>query len=239
VYLYGGISKGRLIEKDLVDINDCKPCNYENINLNCTRPLYFVNQISILSTFDTKHDYKLSNLLKVYHWSCLVVLAVCVLLFILIASIKSTLWKSFWGYVDPLIGRRDNLTFHSFSFTLYLLALIPLLEIVRNELLASLIAVKEVKIDTLDDLLDPKVIVYMFKDPKQWRKESEMIGDVQLKEKLKSFFTKVGNQTSVEDWIKLLQNPDQLRGTERKSACIHDDFQMRRMKVSNFLVIKK
>jgi hypothetical protein len=244
--LYGGISnqiltnaKYVMMENDQIDLVGCKPCEYRETNLHCTRPLYLVNQISILSTFDTKHDYNLGNLLNVYHLSCLVTMAVCVLLFISITSLKSTLWKSFWAYVDPLIGRRDNMTFKCFSYTIYLLALIPFLEIIRNELLASLITVKEVKLDTLDDLLDPKVTVYMFINHNYWSHESEMIDDVQLKEKLKSLFTKVSKQTNVEDWLKLLQNPDELRGTERKSACIYDDYRMRWIKVINFLVVKK
>ena len=130
-----------LIEAKQIDVIDCKPCDYHDYtqgrHLNCTRPLYLLNQISILSSFDTIHDYNLINLLNVYHWSCLVMLAVCVLLFILISSLKSTIWDSFWAYIDPLIGRKDNKTFKSFSYTIYLLALIPFLEIIRNELLAS------------------------------------------------------------------------------------------------------
>src|SRR5581483_6785621 len=173
---------------------------------DCTRPLYLVNQISILSTFDTIHDYNLRNLLNVYHWSCFVMMAVMILILIRLASYKNTLWKSFWSFIDPLVGEGNNHSIKCFSYTLYLLALIPFLEVIRNEFMTSLIAVKEVKLDTLDDLLDPEVTVYMFKSPQYWKNESKMIDDDVLKTKLNILFTNVGNKTSIEDWLKLTKS---------------------------------
>ena len=223
-----------LLKSEQIDVDECKPCDYrintQERNLNCTRPLYLLNEISILSTFDIKRDYNLSNLLNVYHWSCFVVLAVCVLLFILISSLKSTLWKSIWAYIDPLIGRYDNTTFKSFSYTFYLLALIPFIEIIRNELLASLVTMKEVKSDTLDDLLDPEITVFMFREIKYWKNESRLIADELLERKFDSLFEK-STHSSLGSWFEMFNNPDQLKKKVRRMACLHDEFSIKMAKV--------
>src|SRR5581483_3441593 len=107
--MFGGISKyilkmrkNIMMVKDAIDLIECKPCEYRHINQHCTRPLYLVNQISFISTIDTKHNYDLTKLLKVYHWSIWLTLAALVSILILLANNKYTFWKSFWSYIEPL-----------------------------------------------------------------------------------------------------------------------------------------
>src|SRR5882757_1050274 len=130
--MFGGISKDILkerknfmMEKDEIDLIECKPCEYRETNHSCTRPLYLINQVSFLSTFDTKHDYDLTKLLKVYHWSSWIILILMNFILISISSYKNTLWKSFWSFIDPLFGDGNSLSLKCFSYALYLLALIP------------------------------------------------------------------------------------------------------------------
>src|SRR5581483_1723550 len=61
----------KLMQANLLDIRNCKPCDYylmiSKYKLNCTRPLYLSNQISIISTVDQFHDHESMKCLKVYH----------------------------------------------------------------------------------------------------------------------------------------------------------------------------
>src|SRR5882757_3993574 len=180
--MFGGISKDILkerknfmMEKDEIDLIECKPCEYRDTNHSCTRPLYLINQISFISTFKTKHDYDLTKLLKVYHWSSWITLAAMISILILLANNQNTFWKSFWSFIDPLFGKGNSLSIKCFSYALYLLALIPIIEIVKNEILASLMIFKELKFDTLDDFINPKVVVWMLDNPNYWRRECKKI----------------------------------------------------------------
>jgi hypothetical protein len=151
---------------------------------------------------------------------------------ILLTSYNNTLWKSFWAFIDPLFGKGNSLSLKCFSFVLYLLALIPFLEIIRNELLTSLVSVKEIKSDTIDDLLDPRITVYTFVDPQYWKSESKMIDDIQLRNKLQAFFDKIGKRSEPEDWFNLMQDTHKLKSIGRNYAFIDYEYQIRRVQVS-------
>jgi hypothetical protein len=220
---------------DQIDVLDCYPCDYNlghKTKIGCTRPLYLINGLSILSTFHTKHDYNLSNLLKVYHWSSWLTLVTMIFILILLTSYYNTIWKSFWSFIDPLLGSGDSNSLKCFSFALYLLALIPFLEIIRNELLASLVAVKEIKSETIDDLLDPKITVYMFQKPQFWKKESEKIDDIQLRVKLQALFTKIGKSSGINDWLNLMQDTHKLKSVGRNYAFFSNEYKIRHVQVS-------
>jgi hypothetical protein len=225
-----------LLEFDQIDVIDCDPCDYYYHKfvrqIGCTRPLYLINRLSILSTFDTKHDYDLMNLLKVYHWSCWLTLAAIISILILLASYNNTFWKSFWSFIDPLLSKGNSHSIKCFSYALYLFALIPFLQIIQNELLANLVAVKEIKSDTIDDLLDPKITIFMFHDRESLRRDIDKVDDFELRVKLQSLLTKIGKTSSLEDWINLTQEPDQMRRIGRNYAFMNDEYSLRWTQVS-------
>ena len=151
---------------------------------------------------------------------------------ILLANNKYTFWKSFWSFIDPLFDKGNSLSIKCFSYTLYLLALIPIIEIVKNELLTSLVVYKELKFDTLDDFINPKVVVWMHDNPNYWRRESEKINDTQLSLKLQTLFKKIDKPYNIHDFISLIQSPDKLRKVGRNYAVIEDEFSLKWFKVN-------
>ena len=118
------------------------------------------------------------------------------------------------------------------SFALYLLALIPFLEIIRNELLTNLVAVKEIRSDTIDDLLDERITVYMFENPLWWKNESEKVDNVPLRVKLEALFTKIGKRSGVNEWLNLIQDTSKVKRVGRNYAFFDDEHKIRWVKVS-------
>ena len=87
---------------------------------------------------------------------------------------------------------------------------------------------KEMKSDTLDDLLDPELTVFMFKEPKYWKNESRMINDEQLKTKLENLFDKL-NYSSIDGWLEMFQNYEMKK--IGKMAFLDNEFTMKWVKV--------
>lgn len=164
-------------------------------------------------------------------------LALMISILITLSSYKNTFYKSFWSFIDPLVGKGNSLSLKCFSYALYLIALIPFIEIIRNELHSSLLVMKEIKFDTIEELLDPKVVVIMFKDPIYWLKESARINDVELSIKLQLLFKKIDKQFNSDDWMILIQNKDKFRKVGRNYALIEDEFSMRWFKVNSYFIL--
>jgi len=121
------------------------------------------------------------------------------------------------------------------TYGAYILALIPFLEIIRNELLANLVAVKETSYHTIDDLLNPKTFIFMNGDFDYLREENRKLDhDSELREKLEKLLDKIGKRSSASDILKLVSNPDQLKKIGRNIVLIDDEYSMRWLEVSKF-----
>jgi hypothetical protein len=213
-----------------VDIVNCDPCNYNKEGflgtLGCTRPLYLSNQFSFISTVDRIDDYDLKSMLKVYHWNTWISFGILFLTIISITSMKSTLWNSFWSFIAPLFDQTNPRAIKSFIYVSYLLTLIPFLGIIKNELLANLIAVKEKSYDTIDDLVQSNVTIFMFEDINYLRMENSKINDVEFRENLDKLFDKIGKRSRVGDWIKLVNNRKEVLKVGRNYATINNEYAM-------------
>jgi hypothetical protein len=64
--------------------------------------------------------------------------------------------SSIWIYYQPLIGK-SNIRKPNLLYLLWLLMIIPMVEIFRNDLLANLISAPTQMADTIDDLLDTRI----------------------------------------------------------------------------------
>jgi hypothetical protein len=221
----------QFMQANLLDVKDCKPCDYslmisKPFELKCTRPLYLSNQISIISTVDLYHDYEPTKCLKVYNWKVWLVLEMIIFFLIAFTLIirKVSLRKAFWSFVNPLFHQNvSTRAINCFTYTTYLLALIPFIEIIRNELLINLVTIREFKVDTIDDLLNPKIRVYMFDDKDYWLKEIEMLDEEgELKDKLKSLFHKTKHY-SLQQWFEFTLNSGKIG---RNYAAIEDEYSM-------------
>jgi len=192
--------------------------------------MYLINDISFISTVNKNHQYDLAKLLKVYDWTVWLTLTLTILILIALASVKYTLWKSFISFTEPLFGKGNPLAIKCFTYVTYLLALIPIIEIIKNELLSSLVAMDEIKSDTLDDLLNPNVFTGIFDDIPYYFEESEKVDEEILKRKLIALFNKT-KEITLEFLLKL-HNPEESNKIKRDFAIIDDDISLRNIQVS-------
>jgi hypothetical protein len=100
--------------------------------------------------------------------------------------------------------------------------------------LANLVAVKETSYDTIDDLLNPKVYIWMWGDLEFLREENKLVDDSQLREKLEKLFDKIGKRTSASEMLKLLSNPDEAKKIGKNFVVVGDQYFLRNIEVSKF-----
>jgi hypothetical protein len=229
-YIYDGHyhSSHDFAANNHIDIHNCKPCHYNQRvleKIGCTRPLYLSNELSILSTVDKIDEHDLTSMLKVYNWDTWITFMVFLFILISFSSIKTTLWNSFWSFFNPLFGQENPHALKSLTYVFYLLALIPLLEIMRNELLVKLVAVKEKSCDTIDDLMNPNVKVFSF-NMNYINHVNKIVEDTQLRQKLEKLLKKIGKSKGVADWIELIQNPEEIKKVGRNYALIDSEYSM-------------
>lgn len=192
--------------------------------------MYLLNDISFISTINKNYQYDLTKLLKVYHWNVWLTLTMTILTLIAFSSMKYTLWKSLISYTEPLLGKGNPLAIKCFTYITYLLALIPIIEIIKNELLVNLVAIEEIKSDTIDDLLSPNVVTLIF-DYKDYIQESKQLDEEILSRKLSNLFIKTKAASS--EYVLELRNPDELKKLGRNIAIMEDDFSLKYIQVSN------
>jgi hypothetical protein len=140
--------------------------------------------------------------------------------------------KSFWAFIDPLLGEGNPLAIRSFTYVTYLLALIPFLEIIRNELLVNLVLVKERSSDTIEDLLDPKVFVFLFDNKEYWEKECLKLDDPQLKANFEQLLSKISSKSNMNDLFELILDKNKVKKVGRNFAVIWNQYDIRYMDVS-------
>jgi hypothetical protein len=236
------VNTTQLLNDNKIDAIDCKPCDYSYFqmnhpNLDCTRPLYLSNKISIMSTIDTKQGYDLTRIIEVYHWTSWLTLFALIIFLISFSCIKNTIKQSFWAFIEPIFAKGNSLAIKCFTYTCYLLALVPFLEIMKNEILVNLVTIKEIKSDTIDDLFNPKVVVYLFDNQLSYfSEEIEKIKDTQFGKKLARLLFKI-KEANVDDLLRLLQQPEQVKQVGRNYAIIMNDHSMKWFYVS-FMQIK-
>jgi len=69
-----------------------------------------------------------------------------------------------------LIKIGERLKYQNYIYILWVLSIIPLIEIFNNEILAKLVAVQDLYADNINDLLDDKWDVYTSEvDLKRWK----------------------------------------------------------------------
>jgi len=113
--------------------------------------------------------------------------------------------------------------------------LIPFLEIIKNELLANLVAVKETSFDTVDGLLNPKAYILMWGDLDLMRVENEkLVHDSQLRKKLEKLFDKIGKRINAADILKFALDPDKVKRIGRNLVFMSDQYSSRWVEVSKF-----
>jgi hypothetical protein len=225
-----------LIKEHQLDLIDCKPCDYNRftdfVNLSCIRPLYFSNQISILSTVEKNFHYDLNKLLSFYQSNVWFTLFGLILFLISFTAIKNPIRNSSWAFIDPLFREGNPRAIKCFSYSVYLVALIPFLNVISNELLVNLVAVKEHTSNTINDLLDPSIFVLLFDNKEYWEKEMRKLDDSHLKTDFSRLLSKVTRKSDINDLMELIQNKEKVAKIGRHFALIGGEHELKLIGVS-------
>ena len=156
------IKNGKLTGMDRVPMNYL----FETSTLNCTKPLYLSNLLMFISVNVNKPLPPIVDIwkgLETKIWF-IIITAFLILYFTHKISHKLTqnnrkhhsLLEFIWIYFKPLLGIGEHLDHHNYMYILWLISLIPLVEVIRNELLSNLVTRPVDNADTIDDLLSDR-----------------------------------------------------------------------------------
>ncbi len=209
----------------------------QDLEFNCSKPLYISNQVSILSANVRKEIPPAMEIWKCFEIRVWILICFAFIFIIIADKILSknknryskSIYDIFWFYFKPLIGIGEHLRYYNLFYILWLISVRPLTEVFRNDLCANLIAVPNRDIDNLDDLLVDNLNVYT-DGPKlhYWRKDTykellqyndNLKKFSQLAEKTKSLDSLMENEV----WKQLLDDPDLMINLVKKSALVEDD----------------
>jgi len=138
---------------------------------NCTRPLYFYNQMTMWTPIYNRNDYYLDKIWKCYDSSVWITFLALITFISILSSELNTnqtryqminsILSSFWEYFQPLLrkGSSTSKKPKNYLYCLYLFTLFPLIIVFENEFLAHLVSYQDVKLDIIDDFISRDKII--------------------------------------------------------------------------------
>ena len=134
----------RVSDIDTEDYNELM--DYQLISsqpeLECSQPLYISYQISMISPIVKESQTTFSYLTQTYDsmvW--ILFFALIIFLSLLTKNLfkKQTFWSSIWSYICLFFGKPNSKRSLSIIQLFYVISIIPFIEIIRNNLLSSLV----------------------------------------------------------------------------------------------------
>lgn len=174
--------------------------NYECINV---KTIFMENELVFISPVIKQSKSHSLNILKTYGthiW--MLILATLLLLIIfnaffeynLILPPLKKLVSSAWVYFQPLISRGSGREPFNVFYLLWLISVLPLVEIFKNDLLANLVLQPEIYINDISDLLQDGQQTFAHSSKiKFWTQGLAQLNDSHLKEKLKLLSNKTNS----------------------------------------------
>ncbi len=209
----------------------------QNLEINCSKPLFISNQVSILSA-NVRKDIPLPmEIWKAFDITVWILICFAFIFIIIADKILSknknhyskSIYNIFWVYFKPLIGIGEHLRYYSFVYILWLISVRSLTQIFRNDLCANLIVVTNRGIDNLDDLLVDNLDVYT-DGPKLHIWKQEKFKELLLNNDNLKKFSQLTKKTKALDslmengvWKQLLDDPNLMIDLVKKSALVEDD----------------
>jgi len=130
-----------------------------------------------------------------------------------------------WIICESLLGKGGRKKLFTISYLFWLISILPIIEILKNELFSIIINVPERMVNNIDELLDEKIMsVTLYKD------DFAMIDkESQLSFALKEKFIKLRQKTILLEekaFFQLLKTPDEWKSFIKKMAILEDQFSM-------------
>jgi hypothetical protein len=199
-----------LVKKSQIDCYDCTPCDY-NYMINeekvvCSRPLFITYQFTMMSAIIKKSGHSSKGFLTIFEMEVWITL-IAFLLFLSIFTTylmkiqtknlneKRGIWERFLSslltYFVCILGKGNRYEPHVINYLLWMISIIPLIEIYRNSLLANLVSNTDVLVDDIDDLItaNRKIFALNEFDLKSMKNQSRV--ESLLKQKWIEIFEKI------------------------------------------------
>lgn len=137
-------------------------------NIRCTRPLYNFYQLAMIGAGIKQPYHDSLSIAKVYdQYVCYLILSSVIILSVLSviisfnnnSSIIKQILESFWSYSLPLIQKGHNKKPFIIMYLFWLISMIPLIEILKNNLLANLVHTPTQYKNNLFDILKPESFI--------------------------------------------------------------------------------
>src|SRR5258708_26419367 len=132
--------------------------------LNCTKPLYISNQLTILSLVLKQDRPSAMDIFNAFNYIVWINIIIAFWTVVLVDTVTrnthngSTIKRMLnlvWIYFPTLIGKQTkDSRFTNIVYLFWIISVIPLVEIFKNELLANIVAIPSKLINTIEDLLD-------------------------------------------------------------------------------------
>jgi len=216
-----------------------------NHSLQCSKPLYFSNQLTLLSLIRSISGHPVNEIWKCYDTTVWTTLFGTFFWLVLISSIilasksnNNPIWHLFflsWKFFQPLLKKGSSIKPNITIYCIFLLTIIPIIAVFENFLTANLVTNQEIIINSIEDVLnsadDISVFAFHKKDKLSIEQESSKIqDDIELRQKFLDF----AGKTEVYDkdiFIKKTLNSEEFVKWASKSVGIMNDITMQWIKV--------
>ncbi len=230
-----------LVKKRQIDCYDCTPCDYHYMineeKLVCSRPLFISYKFSMISAIIKKSVHSSKGFLRIFEMEVWITL-IAFLLFLSIFTTyltkiqrknlnqKKGIWERFlsslWTYFVCILGKENRYSPHVITYLLWMISIIPLVEIYRNSLLANLVSNTDVLVDDIDDLItgNRKILALNKLDLKSMKNQSRV--ESLLKEKWIKIFEKI-EYFDIGSTFQYLDSPKEVNERTKFSTYIDND----------------
>jgi hypothetical protein len=215
-----------------------------NHSLQCSKPLYFSNQLTLLSPIRSISGHSVNEIWTCYDKTVWTTLFATFFWLVLISSIilasksnNNPIWHFFflsWKFFQPLLKKGSSIKPKMRIYCIFLLTIIPIIAVFENFLTANLVTNQEIMINSIEDVLnsaDIKVFAFFEQDQLFIEQESSKIqDDIELRQKFLDFVgkTEVYNKDIL---IKKTLNPKEFVKWASKSVGIMNDITMQWIQV--------
>jgi hypothetical protein len=210
--------------KGLIDSRDEVPFDFDllvhNYGYHCTEPLYLENQLLMVSPVIKESAPTVMSIRRAYdEYEWIAILSTILFLIIFNTIITKNMNKeniinrlclSLWSYYQPLIGKGEPRKPMNFVYLFWLIGVIPLVEIFKNDLLANLVSIPDVYTNNIDDLLDYNRKTFMHRDDIYNFRGLKIVQDTKLQEKLRRLAEK-SDEIEMDSVLKLRDSPKYLK----------------------------
>jgi hypothetical protein len=205
--------------------------------LVCSRPLFITHQFSMMSTIIKKSGHSSEGFLRIFEMEVWITL-IAFLLFLSIFTTyltkfqrknvdeKKGIWERFlssvWTYFVCILGKGNRYEPHVITYLLWIISIIPLVEIYRNCLLANLVSNTDVLVDDIDDLITGNRKIFALNEFDLKSMENQSRVESLLKEKWIEIFEKI-EYFDIGSSLQFIDSPEEINERSKLSTYIDNN----------------